>query len=106
MFDDRVEIGESAEARLRALLSEGAPASSAGAFASLPALLVDGDDTPEVIHARIDLALLCAAEGLLDSALYQIDELTKDARRVRDLSGDNSIVERADAAREAIEEAA
>ena len=106
MFDDRGEIGVSAEARLRALLSEGAPASSAGAFASLPALLVDGDDAPEVIHARIDLALLCAAEGLLDSALYQIDELTKDARRVRDTSGDNEVVERADAAREAIEEAA
>lgn len=106
MFDDHVEISENGEARLRALLSEGAPASSAGAFASLPALLADGDDTPKAIHARIDLALLCAAEGLLDSALYQIDELTKDARRVRDTSGDDTIVERADAAREAIEEAA
>lgn len=106
MFDDRIDISESAEARLRALLSEGAPASSAGAFASLPALLADGDDTPKAIHARIDLALLCAAEGLLDSALYQIDELTKDARRVRDTSGDEAVVERADAAREAIEAAA
>lgn len=105
MFDDRVEMSENAEARIRALLNEGAPASSADAFASLPALLVDGDDTPEAIHARIDLALLCAAEGLLDSALYQVDELTKDARRVRDLSGDESIVERADAARDAIESA-
>lgn len=106
MFDDRVEIGESAEARLRALLSDEAPASSASAFAHLPTLLVEGDDTPKAIHARIDLALLCAAEGLLDSALYQIDELTKDARRVRDTSGDDTIVERADAAREAIEAAA
>lgn len=106
MFDDRVDVSESAAARLRALLSDEAPASSASAFASLPALLAEGDDTAEVIHARIDLALLSAIEGLLDSALYQIDELTKDARRVRDATGDAAIVERADAARDAIEAAA
>lgn len=64
------------------------------------------------IDARIDLALLSACEGLVESALYQIDELTKDARRVRDLvAGENlregeRVVARADSARDAIESAA
>lgn len=106
MFDDRVSITEDDQRALGEHLSSESPATSAEAFTALPALLAEGDDTPRVIHARIDLALLTAREGLIESALYQVDELTKDARRVRDLSGDDALVERADAARDLIEAAA
>lgn len=106
MFDDLVQVVAEDHAALTGLLSAEAPGSSAEAFAALPGLLADGDDTPAAIHARIDLALLSAREGLVESALYQVDELTKDARRVRHLSGNEEIVERADACRAAIETAA
>lgn len=103
VFDDRARVTADDLDALGALLRAGAPATSADAYRSLPAILAEGDDTPAAIEARIELALLSAREGLMESALYQIDELTKDARRVSDLGHSPLIVERADAARAAIE---
>lgn len=107
MFEDHETISEADYQALSALLSESAPKDSARAFAELPAKLLAGD-TPDSIEARIDLALLCAREGLLNSALYQVDELTKDARRVSDLNKEleSTLVSRADQCRNLIEAAA
>ncbi|MCT1556657.1 hypothetical protein M3A96_00745 [Helcobacillus massiliensis] len=106
MFDDVRILRDEDRAALRALLSTDAPASSADAFRALPAILADGDDTPAAIRARIDLTLLSILDGFVDSAVYQVDELTKDARRVADLSGDQSLPPAADAVRDAVETAA
>lgn len=106
MFDDVRQLREEDRAELLGLLSAGSPATSADAYAALPGVLARGDDTPEAIRARIDLTLLTCAEGLVESALYQVDELTKDARRVRDLSGDEELVAEADGVRDAVETAA
>lgn len=136
MLDDRAIVTPDDVTMLSTMVRAEAPQTSADAYRALPAVLASGDDTEAAIHARIDLALLSAREGLVESALYQIDELTKDARRVRDLvagangepgaavSGPSAgadptagaanpdgtstdcIVTRADAARDAIEGAA
>lgn len=115
MFEDQEPVLEADQAALTAHLSAQAPADSASAFAQLPKLLASGDDTPEAIHARIDLAVLTAREGFLQSALYQVDELTKDARRVSDLIGATGatsangvpdLVQRADTCRNLVETAA
>lgn len=109
MFDHAVRVHEEDVRALSEALRSAAPESSAHAYRGLPAVLAAGDDTAEAIHARIDLALLCAREGLLEAALYQVDELTKDARRVGDClagGGGVELTARADAARDAIEGAA
>ena len=115
MFEDFETVLEADFEALNVHLSADAPESSATAFTKLPAILAAGDDTAEAIHARIDLALLTAREGLLQSALYQVDELTKDARRVSDLYAQEAarggkampeLVERADICRDLVETAA
>ena len=88
MLDDRAIVTPDDVTVLSNMVRTEAPQTSADAYRALPAVLASGDDTEAAIHARIDLALLSAREGLVESALYQIDELTKDARRVRDLVAD------------------
>ncbi len=52
------------------------------AYAALPALLERHEPTDAVVMAaRMELAEACAEAGELESALYQADELVKDAER-------------------------
>lgn len=77
---------------------------SAGFAALLRLLETRAPADPEVVDARAALAVAVARAGRLDEALYQVDELVKDAQRAH--GAEHPTVDAALAAQRAVREIA